>query len=197
MISAFIIQKEWQQWNDLVDSVKNEKNALYQMWLWSERLPELIKLKIRESVKNYLKTILNDGWEKTEEGEVSNELDESLRNMYDATSDLSVAQPVLSSITFSLAGNIMNYREKRLRFGSSHMPKILLNTFRMSTVMMVVLCPLIAVKNFELHFIFSVCIAILSFTIYLVIRDMDNPLKPGNWHISTRDYRILLDKLEK
>lgn len=75
------------------------------------------------------------------------------------------------------------------------MPKILLYTLRFATFLMIVLCPLIVVRVFELHFIFSASIALLSYTIYIVICDMNQPLKPGGWHLTTADYSNLLSKI--
>jgi len=194
IISAFIIQKEWQQWNDLVDSVKGENNALYELWLWSGQYPES---QIRPLIKKYLSIIINEGWKRTESGEVSEELDEVIKSIHEGILEIIKRHPDMSSVLFTLLSNISSYRERRIRFGSSHMPRILLSTFKLATSLMIVLCPLIAVKDYELHFLFSASIAVLSYTIYVVARDMDQPLKPGGWHLTTIDYRKLLTKLEK
>jgi len=196
IISAFIIQKEWQRWNDLVDSVKGEVGALSELWLWSERLNEKERDDIRNSIKDYLKVVIKKGWEKTRKGEISNELEEAIIKMNAAVSEIDRVNPLLSTVAFSLFSNITSYREKRLRFGSSEMPKVLLNTFRFSTFLMIALCPLIAVKDHALHLLFANSIAMLSFTIYTVAVDMDNPLKPGGWHLTNSDYVNLLNKLE-
>jgi len=196
IISAFIIQKEWQRWNDLVDSVKGEVSALSELWLWSSRLSDSNRLQIHNSIKQYLKVIVNEGWQKTEKGEVSDELEEAITEMNNVVSDINDSNPILSTIAFSLFGNVMNYREKRLRFGSSQMPRVLLNTFRFATFLMIFLCPLIAVKDHALHLLFSISISALSFIIYTVSLDMDHPLRPGGWHLTTSDYSNLLKKLE-
>ncbi len=195
VISAFIIQKEWQQWNDLVDAIKGENNALYELWLWSERLPQNIHAKLKQSIITYLTTMIGEGWQKTEAGEISDELDANIREMHNIVADLNETQPIMSSIAFSLLSNVMSYREKRVRYGSSHMPSILLSTLRFATFLMIALCPLIVVKDFELHYIFSISIAFLSYIVYLVSYDLDHPLRPGGWHLTMKDYQKLLAKL--
>lgn len=196
MISAFILQKEWGKWNDLEEAVKSECGALYEAWLWTNRLPLNVKIKIRESIKRYLQIIVDEGWEKTEVGEVSQELDETIRDLHQAAFDLNQSQPELSSTAFSMLNQIMTYREKRIRYGSSHIPQILLSTFRFATFLMIVLCPLIAIKAIELQFVFTLSIVILSYSIYIVAVDLDHPLRPGGWHLTTADYRRLLEKLK-
>ena len=179
----------------MVDSIKGENSALYELWLWSGRLPDGAQLRIRTLIKEYLATIIKEGWQKTEEGEISNELDANIREMHNVVADINQEQPLLSSISFSLLNNIMNYREKRIRFGSSSMPKILLYTLRLATFLMVILCPLIAVKDIGLDYVFSISISFLSYIIYVVVSDMNHPLRPGGWHLTTSDYKKLLNKL--
>lgn len=196
VISAFIIQKEWDQISELTDAIKGENNALYELWLWSQRLPAEFRKKIQVLIKDYLETIIGEGWQRTENGEISKELDKIIRDMHAVVADLNEQQPLSSSIAFSLLNNIMGYREKRMRFGSDHMPKILLYTLRLATLLMITLCPLIAVKDIYLDFIFTMSISFLSFCVYLVAVDMNHPLRPGGWHITTGDYKKLLAKLK-
>ena len=196
VISAFIIQKEWDQISELTDAIKGENSALYELWLWSDRLPKDFQKKIRQQIKEYLQTIIGEGWQKTEDGEISKELDRTIREMHDVVADLNEQQPIQSSIAFSLLNNIMNYREKRIRFGSDHMPKILLYTLRLATFLMIALCPLIAVKDIYLDATFTMSISFLCYCIYLVAADMNHPLRPGGWHLTTGDYRKLLAKLK-
>jgi len=197
IISAFIIQKEWQQWSGLVDAIKTENSALYELWLWSERLPQVFRAKIREQIKSYLSTMISEGWKNTEEGETSAELERIIKEMHCVIAELDSVAPIQSSIAFSLMNNILAQRERRIHLGSSHMPDILLYTLRLATFLMIALGPLIAVKTFELHYIFSISIAFLSYIIYLVAYDMDHPLQPGGWHLTTIDYKKLLTKLQQ
>jgi len=195
IISAFIIQKEWQQWDGLVDAVKGENNALYEMWLWSGQFQ--IDYPIRDLIKQYLNIVITEGWGKTEKGEVSPELDKVIKSLHEGMAEIARLHPAMSSAVVSLISDLGACREKRIRYGSSHMPLILLQTFRLATALMIFLCPLIVIKAYELHFLFSASISILSYTIYVVVRDLDQPLKPGGWHLTTIDYKKLLDKLEQ
>lgn len=197
VISAFIIQREWQHWSDLVDAVKGENSALLEMWVWSGRLPEALKSRMRNAIKNYISIVTKEGLQKAEEEELSEELQEAVREMYVTASEVGESNQALFSVAFSFLQNIMSYREKRIRYSSSHIPKILLNTFRLNTILMVVLCPLIVVQLIELHYIFSMGISVLSYTIYAVVIDLDHPLAPGSWHLTTADYEKLLARLER
>jgi hypothetical protein len=55
----------------------------------------------------------------------------------------------------------------------------------------------IGIKNIWLAFLFTASIASLAFAIFLVLLDLDNPLKPGSWHITTKDYENLLARIDR
>jgi hypothetical protein len=37
----------------------------------------------------------------------------------------------------------------------------------------------------------------MAFIIYLVIDDLNNPLVPGSWHLTTKDYEFLLNRINE
>jgi hypothetical protein len=41
-----------------------------------------------------------------------------------------------------------------------------------------------------------VSIALLAFSVYLVLDDLDSPLQPGLWQVTPEDYQRLLTKLK-
>lgn len=88
-----------------------------ELWLWAGHLPKAIKTKLQKSVVDYLNGIINEGWHKTELGEVSPELEKAIKDMGDAVSELDSQQAIYSSRAFSLFVNVVNYRERRIRFG--------------------------------------------------------------------------------
>jgi hypothetical protein len=75
------------------------------------------------------------------------------------------------------------------------MPPLLRNTLRFAAFLLIGLSMFIAIKDIELAFLFTASIASLSYAIFLVLVDLDNPLKPGDWHITTKDYKALLEKI--
>jgi hypothetical protein len=44
--------------------------------------------------------------------------------------------------------------------------------------------------------VFTVSIALLAFSVFLVLDDLDSPLYPGLWHLTPEDYERLLAKLK-
>jgi hypothetical protein len=75
------------------------------------------------------------------------------------------------------------------------MPPLLRNTLRFAAFLLIALSMFIAIKDIELAFLFTASIASLAYSIFLVLTDLDNPLKPGDWHITTKDYQALLTKI--
>ncbi len=62
---------------------------------------------------------------------------------------------------------------------------------------MIILSLLIGVRNPLLDYIFTVSIGVLAYTIYLVIDDLDGPFRPGAWHLSSNEYKILLERIKE
>ncbi len=55
----------------------------------------------------------------------------------------------------------------------------------------------IGVKNPWIDYIFTLSIGVLAYTIYIVIDDLDNPFRPGAWHLTPQDYKMLLDDINR
>src|SRR5574342_614743 len=61
ILTGFIIQHEWDQWNDFVDAIKGEVSTLRSLWLWSQHVPDA-GMKLQEAMKQYLTITIQDEW---------------------------------------------------------------------------------------------------------------------------------------
>jgi sugar phosphate permease len=75
------------------------------------------------------------------------------------------------------------------------MPPILKNTLQFSAFLLIGLSMFVAVEDIWLALLFTASIATLAFSIFLVLLDLDNPLEPGDWNITSKSYRKLLEKI--
>ena len=194
ILAAFTIQKEWEQWNELVEATKEERNALRELWDWSNYLSKDNQQKIVEGIIKYLSVILQE-WPRLGQGESSeageNILD-SLRNTIMALTEKTHRLPLLS-----LFNDLIKNRNKRIFQSGSRIPPILKNTLIFADLLVIILSLFIGVKNPFLDYLFTLCIGLLAYTIHIVIDDLDNPFRPGAWHLTHRDYQILLNKINK
>ena len=94
-----------------------------------------------------------------------------------------------------LFNELIRSRDKRFDQSLSHIPHILKHTLIFADVLLIVLSLFIGVKNPFVDYIFTVSIGVSAYTIYIVIDDLDNPFRPGSWHLTSDDYRILLDEI--
>jgi hypothetical protein len=60
----------------------------------------------------------------------------------------------------------------------------------------IVLCLFIGIKDVWLDYTYTIGLSLMAYIIYIVIDDLDNPLIPGNWHLTTEDYESLLKRIE-
>jgi len=195
VLAAFAIQKEWDEWNALTDAVRGEVDGLEKLHLWSSNFPEKIKEKIHADIKQYLSLIIREGWKYSEKGEKSQEVEDAITGLNASIYDIFDEAPQLMPTSFALLSIVLNHRSARLQHSSEHMPPLLRNTLRFAAFLLIGLSMFIAIKNIELAFIFTASIASLAYSIFLVLTDLDNPLKPGDWHVTTKDYEALLKKI--
>jgi hypothetical protein len=113
-------------------------------------------------------------------------------NIFEVSSSL----PQLTGISFALFSRIMDSRSKRLLLSSQRMPELLGSTLKFGAFLLIGLSLFIGVKNVWLAYAFTGSIACLAYAVFLVITDLDHPLRPGSWHVTTKDYQDLLDRIK-
>ena len=195
VLAGFAIQKEWDEWNALTDAVRGEVDGLEKLHLWSSNFPEKIKSRIHIDIKRYLSLIIKEGWRYSEKGEKSQEVEDVITDLNNSIYGIFDEAPQLMPTSFALLSVVMNNRSARLQHSAEHMPPLLRNTLRFAAFLLIGLSMFIAIKDIYLAFLFTASIASLSYAIFLVLNDLDNPLKPGDWHITTKDYQALLAKI--
>ena len=195
VLAAFAIQKEWDEWNALTDAVRGEVDGLEKLYLWSSNFPEKIKEKIHTNIKQYLSLMIREGWRYSEAGERDWEVDNAIADLNNSIYYLFDEAPQLMPTSFALLSTVFNNRSARLQHSAEHMPPLLKNTLRFAAFLLIGLSMFIAIRNIWLAFLFTASIASLAYAIFLVLTDLDNPLKPGDWHITTKDYKALLEKI--
>ena len=135
-------------------------------------------------------------WRSTERGEKTPEIDDALGALNDDIYRIFTEAPELMPTSFALFSNVMKYRSYRIQDSARHMPHILKNTLQYAAFLLIFLSMFIGIKNIWLAFLFTASIASLAFSIFTVLLDLDNPLKPGSWHITTKDYEDLLARID-
>jgi hypothetical protein len=195
IFSAFVILSESERWNNLVDITKAEVNGLRELWLWSKHFPKKIRDDFRDSIKKYLENIIEGGWNEGEGVTKDLETEQILDTLHESIYQLSKENPELMTEVFKSFTELLKCREVRISHISFHLPQILKNTLLFSNVLLVVFSFFIGVKDVWLDYIFVISIANLGYLIDLLVDDMDNPTRPGGWHLTTKDYEELLEKI--
>ena len=195
VLAGFAIQKEWEEWNSLTDAVRGEVDGLEKLYLWSSNFPDKIKNAIHTDIKRYLELIIKEGWQYSEKGEKSQEVEDIITDLNNSIYKIFDEAPQLMPTSFALLSTVLNHRSARLQHSAEHMPPLLRNTLNFASFLLIALSMFIAIKDLWLAYFFTASIASLAYAIFLVLTDLDNPLKPGDWHITTKDYQALLAKI--
>ena len=197
IIVGFTIQKEWENWNNLIDSVKGEVDSLNKLWIWSRHLPKKYKDKFGKAIKYYLTEMTQDGLHKSERGERSENIELAFATLQDAMFEMSQENSPLMATTFAFFSKLIEVRSSRIRYSSHHMPETLRNSLPTASFLIIFLSFFIGVKSIWLDYIFTLSIALAVYIIHLITDDLDNPLKPGAWHLTTIDYQRLLNRINR
>lgn len=194
--SAFIIQTLWNTWDSLTTAVREEVNGLRQLLTFSKHLPDQISKQITTAVENYLESIIAN-WKTAENGKRSEEVNESLNQLQEEMYTVFAKRRELTQIAYSLFSKIFVHRENRIHYSSRQLPKTLKLLIQLSTILIISLSFFIGVNSTGLDYIFTLSIGLLSFVMYEVILDLENPLHPGSWHVTSKEYKHLLDEIRK
>jgi hypothetical protein len=193
ILAGFVIQHEWDQWNDFMEAIKGEVSSLRSLWLWAQHVPDR-GMKLREAMKQYLTVTIRDEWRPSTLGE-SEAAGRALANVQEEASTL-FQHSELRMTTVGIIGDLLRYREHRLHSGQRRMPVILKATVGFADGLVIVLSLFIGVKHLWLDYLFTLSIALLAYVVYLVIDDLDQPLRPGIWQMTSKPYEHLLAQLE-
>ena len=196
LIVAFVIQREWEAWANLSESVRKEIDAIREMWKWSSYAETPLKEEAHHHLEVYLNSISLE-WHKGKEIKRSERVDieiDSLRNML---VKMSASVGHLSQQTLNSFNNLVKARNHRLNFSNEHMPRILKRIVIFADALLIILSLFIAVNNVYLDYIFTASIGLLAFALILVVDDLDNPFRKGSWHLTTEGYKELLKELKK
>jgi hypothetical protein len=194
LIAAFVIQRQWERWTSLSEAVRIELDAVREMWKWSWYAAQPLRLNAHDHLQRYLTLIVaewNDGREHYRSASVDTELD-GLRDMLVAmsTSMSGLGRQLENSFTDLVAA-----RNKRLNYSNEHMPGVLKRLVIATDVLLILLSLFLSVDNIYLDYLFTAGIGMLAFAIIIVIDDLDNPFRPGAWHLTSKGYEDLLREL--
>ena len=194
LLAAFVILTESERWNKLNDAIRGELTELYELYLWSKHFSEKNKIAIQKNIIMYLEGTIEAGLlpETQDNPKMITVMKEIHNNVYETTKEA----PTLTENTFAIFTDLLKKREERLEYSAMHLPPILKRTFVFSNILTIILSMMIGVRDFWLNYVFMLSIAVLGYIIYLLVDDLDNPVQPGNWQLTTNQYKTLLEKIQ-
>lgn len=194
LIVAFVIQREWDRWTNLSEAVRLEIDAAREMWKWSSYAEKSLCEEAHQHIESYLKSIISE-WNKGEEAFRSPSVDKEIDALRGMLVKMSKSMAPLSGQLQEAFTDLVDARNRRLNLSNEHMPSILKRIVLLADSLLIVLSLFIAVDNVVLDFIFTAAISALAFGLMIVVDDLDNPFRPGTWHLTPRGYEDLLKEL--
>lgn len=194
ILAGFVIQHEWDEWNDFMDAIKGEVSSLRSLWLWSQHVPDL-GMKLREAMIRYLSVTIQNEWRAGAPG--ANEAAGQALAIVQHEAFTLFQHSELRMTAVGIIGDLLRHREHRLHSGQRRMPTMLKVTMGFADGLVIVLSLFIGVEHLWLDFLFTLSIALLAYVVYLVIDDLDHPFRPGIWHVTAKQYEHLLLQLQQ
>ena len=194
LIVAFVIQREWEMWANLSVSVRTEIDAVRELWKWSSLTDASLRDAVHAHLESYLRLIVSE-WRKGGETKRSDSVDVELDNMRALLVHRTLSLEGLGSQMRIALNELIRARNQRLNFSSEHIPGILKRIVILADWLLIILSLFIEMNNVYLDYAFTASIGLLAFALILVVDDLDNPFRPGTWHLTTEGYETLLNEL--
>src|SRR5690242_18159265 len=144
ILAGFVIQHEWDYWNDFMEAINGELSTLRSLWLSSQHVPDLAT-KLREAMSQYLTMTIEDEWRTSAMGE-SEVAGKALAVVQEQASTL-FQHSDIKMTTVGIISDLLRHREHRLHSGQRHMPPILKVTVGFADGLVIVLSLFIGVKH--------------------------------------------------
>jgi hypothetical protein len=195
ILVAFVIQREWESWTNLDEAVRTEVDMLREMWQWSTYTTPAIAEKIQNHLRFYIEAIIAEWGDGSGTIKRSNRIDAELDALRHNIVDTTAAVGGAGAQLHQAFANLVTARNRRLSFSNEHMPTILLRAVIFADFLVIILSLFIGVPNIFLDYAFTLSIGLLAFSLFTVVEDLDNPFRPGTWHLTTAIYKELLHDL--
>jgi hypothetical protein len=195
IFAAFVIVSESQDWNALNSASKDEVRDLNELLLWSTSLSKSLSARWSQAIRRYLEAVIEKEWESLKMGHTSREAELALSAFHGLLIDASKEKKDVGSRMFTIFNELLNHRSIRVEYSWQPLPMILKFTIVLVDIAVVVLSLFIGVKDLWLDYIFMVCIVTLGSVILIVVDDLDNPLRPGEWWLTSDNYKRLFSSI--
>lgn len=198
IISGFIIQAQWHKWDTLIDAARDEINMLRHIYVMAQNFPAAPREKLRNSIEHYLVTLIESSQSKTKHnGTRSKKVDEAMyeveRNVFQVLDKYSQT----GMGVFMLFNKAMESRETRIHNASYRLPVMLKALVVLMTIIMIAASFFIFFNNVWFEYVFRLILALMAYTIYLIVDDLDDPFRPGNWQLKFKGYKELLHEIQE
>ena len=197
IISAFVIQNQWNRWTNLEIAVKGEIDALWELIIFTEQLMPQVRKKVKQSILIYLQKVSEDDWQKIEKDLYPKDTEIALRNIQRHIISLVNRKKIETEMATSIFLEIISNRNNRLHYSTGRLPFLLYILILTATIMIILFSLFIAIDNIIIDYILTTSIAFLGFLIFTIIDDLNNPFRAGSWHITNKKYSRLLSKVNK
>jgi predicted kinase len=198
IISGFVIQSKWQTWNELIDATHGEVASLKQLHMLANHFPTTIQHLIRSHIQRYLALLIDESYAAKKTFARSEEVERAIYHLEETVLDIDYKEhPNIGSLAFDLVRKCLEYREKRLQNISHKLPRGV-KLFVINATIAVIIASLFIGEDTRIYdYFLTLIIALLSYGIYLLIDDLDNPYRPGQWHLTNADYVTLSEEVER
>jgi len=197
IISGFIIQSKWSTWNALIDATHEELSSLRELHVLSHHFSKPVQEMIKSKICNYLSIIVQEGENHMDLDHRSAEVDKAIFQLEETIFGIDYSQhPNIGAMAFDLVRKCIEYREKRLQNILHRLPLGVKIFIIFATFAGIFTSLFIGVASLVYDYLFTSIIALLSYGIYLLIDDLDNPYRPGQWHLSMKGYKKVLRELQ-
>lgn len=201
IMAAFIVFVVWERYNTISEISEKETDSLSELYALITYLEdEKLNRKIKDSIKEYARMVIERGWQKLDRGEKSKKADEAMHKIYQEIRDIKSDRrrfPTIFGQIVSKYEDVSDLRTQRVSTSAEHLPTSLKLLIVFDSLVLVVSIVLMPIVNYSLSLFIALATSTTVALSLQVIFDLDSPLAPGEWQLTPQAFEDLIAELDE
>lgn len=200
VLIAFVVYASWEEYNTAKVVCDNEANAIQDLFLNSEGLPQENQKLIREKTIEYLTGVINEDWPLMSIDEVNPNTKKILTDLWSLYNDIDSLkndkQIIFFSESLTKLNDITDYRRSRILSSQNHIPVIIWTVIIIGALTSIGFSLFFGTKSLTVQATMTSLFAMTNAIVIIMLLALDHPFT-GDIKITSEPYEFILEYLQK
>ncbi|MCY3410540.1 MAG: DUF4239 domain-containing protein [Candidatus Heimdallarchaeota archaeon] len=200
LITAFILVNVWQEYNDTQASFSQENESIIEIWSYTDFFDDQeFSEKMKDGLLNYIKSALKELGVLAEKKQVAFPSPEftHILKIIDSVKFNDDRDPIAFEGLTKAYKNLSSARAKRIEVCVNEIPRILRDFYILTSLIFWFGYLIEGFDSVLVYYIVLAMVSLIAIFAYVIIMDLDQPLKPGMVQVSFFNYHQSREYIEK